>query len=201
MYRLFLKRLLDIIISLILLLLFFPLMCIIAVCIKITSKGPVFFRQSRAGYSEKYFNILKFRSMSLKKKDDKTEFDAGSDLRVTAIGRILRKTKLDELPQLFNVIKGDMSLVGPRPEVQTYIKLYPLEWKQILTVKPGITDPASIEFRNEEEILAAANDPENEYRQNILPTKLKYYKDYVENISFFFDLKIVLKTVFVVLFS
>ena len=201
MYKLFIKRLLDIVISGLLILLFIPCMLLVAILIKITSVGPVFFLQKRAGYNKKYFNILKFRSMAEKKDDDKSEFDAGSSLRVTSIGKILRKTKLDELPQLFNVFKGDMSLVGPRPEVQTYVDLYPKDWECILSVRPGITDTASIEFRNEEEMLAKAKDAETEYRQVILPIKIKYYKEYVKNSSLFFDFKIILKTIKVVLFS
>jgi lipopolysaccharide/colanic/teichoic acid biosynthesis glycosyltransferase len=139
--------------------------------------------------------------MTEKKSDDKSEFDAGSDMRVTRIGKILRKTKLDELPQLINVLKGEMSFTGPRPEVKTYIDLYPERWEKILSVRPGITDPASIEFRNEEEILAASENPEEEYRNSILPVKLTYYEQYVDNISLFYDIKLILKTVFVVLFK
>jgi lipopolysaccharide/colanic/teichoic acid biosynthesis glycosyltransferase len=201
MYRKFFKRFLDFITALVMLLIFTPLMLILALLVKLTSEGPVFFRQKRGGKDGVYFEILKFRSMTEKKSDDKSEFDAGSDMRVTRIGKILRKTKLDELPQLINVLKGEMSFTGPRPEVKTYIDLYPERWEKILSVRPGITDPASIEFRNEEEILAASENPEEEYRNSILPVKLTYYEQYVDNISLFYDIKLILKTVFVVLFK
>jgi len=201
MYKKFLKRILDFVTALAILIIFTPLLILLAVLVKITSKGPVFFRQSRGGKNGVYFEILKFRSMTEKKENDNSEFDAGSNLRVTKIGKFLRKTKLDELPQLINVLKGEMSFTGPRPEVKTYIDLYPERWKKVLTVRPGITDPASIEFRNEEEILAASDNPEEEYRKSILPSKLSYYEQYVDNISLLYDIKLVLKTIFVVLFK
>jgi len=125
-------------------------------------------------------------------------FDAGDTSRVTAVGRVLRKTKLDELPQLWNVLKGDMSLVGPRPEVRKWVEAYPERWAKVLSVRPGITDPASIEFRNEEELLAQAGDPEAYYRDVILPRKLDLYEEYVAKRSLGGDISIMFKTVFAV---
>ena len=199
MYSRFFKRIFDFIVAGTALLFLLPLFLFIAVFIKLDSKGPVFFRQKRGGRNGKYFDIFKFRSMTVKEKADGKDFDAGSCSRITWTGKIIRKTKLDELPQLINVIKGEMSLVGPRPEVETYIRLYQTRWDKILTVRPGVTDPASIKFRNEEELLAKAVNPEDEYRNVILPRKLGIYEDYVARISFLNDVKILFGTIFVVL--
>lgn len=125
---------------------------------------------------------------------EKGSFDAGSSRRVTNVGRILRRTKMDELPQLWNVLKGDMSLVGPRPEVRKWVEVYPERWSEVLTVRPGITDPASIVFRHEEEILARSENPEAAYRDEILPRKLDLYQQYVRTRSFGGDLLILMKT-------
>lgn len=198
MYRCFIKPLFDFIIASIMLLCFLPLFLLLAIIIKLSSKGPVFFQQERGGVNGNYFKILKFRSMTVKENSDGKEFDTGSDLRVTGIGKILRKSKLDELPQLINVIKGDMSLVGPRPEVRTYIELYSSRWDKIHSVRPGITDPASVTFRNEEELLAEAADPEKEYREVILPKKLSIYEEYLDHISPMHDLKVLVTTVLAV---
>jgi lipopolysaccharide/colanic/teichoic acid biosynthesis glycosyltransferase len=146
-----------------------------------------------------YFTLLKFRSMAVDRDAERRGFEPGSGMRVTALGRILRKTKLDELPQLINVLRGEMSFVGPRPEVRRYIELYPERWARVLSVRPGITDPASIEYRNEEELLAAAADPEREYRGVILPRKLDLYEAYVGSVSLAGDLKIILRTALAVL--
>jgi len=127
------------------------------------------------------------------------EFDAGDTSRVTSVGRFLRKTKLDELPQLWNVLKGDMSLVGPRPEVRKWVEVYPERWARVLTVRPGITDPASIEFRHEEKLLATSQDPERTYRDEILPRKLALYEQYVATWSFWGDIAILIKTFWTVL--
>ena len=181
------------------LMLLLPFFLFVAVFIKMDSTGPVFFRQKRGGRDGKYFDIFKFRSMTVKEKADGKDFDAGSCSRITWTGKIIRKTKLDELPQLINVVRGEMSLVGPRPEVETYIKLYQQRWDKILAVRPGVTDPASIKFRNEEELLAKAENPEEEYRNVILPRKLEIYEDYVSSISFLNDVKILFGTIFVVL--
>ncbi|MFA6291136.1 MAG: sugar transferase [Victivallales bacterium] len=199
MYSHFFKRIFDFTVAGIALLFLLPLFLLIAVFIKLDSKGPVFFRQKRGGLGGEYFDIFKFRSMTVKEKTDGKDFDAGSCPRITRTGKIIRKTKIDELPQLINVVTGEMSLVGPRPEVETYIKLYQSRWDKILAVRPGITDPASIKFRNEEELLAKAANPEEEYRNAILPRKLQIYEDYVGRISFMNDVKILLGTIFVVL--
>lgn len=199
MYPRILKRIFDFTVAGTALLFLLPLFLFIAMFIKLDSKGPVFFRQKRGGRDGKYFDIFKFRSMTVKEKTDGKDFDPGTCPRITSIGKIIRKTKIDELPQLINVILGEMSLVGPRPEVETYIKLYQRRWDRILSVRPGITDPASIKFRNEEELLAKAANPENEYREVILPRKLEIYEEYVSKVSFLNDVKILFGTIFVVL--
>lgn len=132
--------------------------------------------------------------MTVRHGDEKGAFDAGCISRITPIGRFLRKTKLDELPQLFNVLKGDMSLVGPRPEVEKWVQAFPDRWKAILVVRPGITDPASVAFHDEEKRLSGAVDPEDVYRTEILPRKLDMYERYVSNVSILNDCKIILKT-------
>lgn len=137
--------------------------------------------------------------MSIDKKASKGSFDAGSSLRVTKIGKVLRKTKLDELPQLWNVFKGDMSFVGPRPEVRKWVDTYPHRWKKVHQIRPGISDPASIKFRNEEEILAESEDPNKCYLEQVLPAKLELYEKYVDEQNFVYDIKLILKTIMVVI--
>ena len=199
MYSRFFKRIFDFTVAGTALLFLLPFFLFMAIFIKFDSRGPIFFRQKRGGRDGKYFDILKFRSMTVKEKTDGKDFDPGSCSRITWTGRIIRKTKLDELPQLINVVRGEMSLVGPRPEVETYIRLYQLRWDKILSVRPGITDPSSIRFRNEEELLDKAANPEEEYRKVILLRKLEIYEDYVSRISFLNDVKILIGTIFVVL--
>ncbi|HCE45592.1 MAG TPA: hypothetical protein DET40_18785 [Lentisphaeria bacterium] len=199
MYSQFFKRFFDFIIAASALIAISFFLGFVALCIKLDSPGPVFFRQKRAGRNGKYFDIYKFRSMTVKAKTDGKDFEPGAASRITRIGKYLRKSKIDELPQLINVMTGEMSLVGPRPEVEQYIRLYQERWDRILGTSPGITDPASIKFRNEEELLAAAENPEDEYRRVILPRKLEIYEDYVKNISFVNDVKILVGTIFVVL--
>ena len=201
MYRSFFKRVFDFVAAFVLTLFLLPVFFLVALLVKFTSRGPVFFRQRRGGRGGTWFEILKFRTMTVKPEASEGSFDAGDASRVTAVGAFLRKTKLDEIPQLFNVLRGEMSLVGPRPEVERYIALYPERWERVLSARPGITDPASIRFRDEEEILAAAEDPEKEYREKILPAKLDMYERYVENISLFGDVGILFATVAAVLFS
>jgi lipopolysaccharide/colanic/teichoic acid biosynthesis glycosyltransferase len=159
------------------------------------------FIQKRIGIDGISFSLLKFRTMRVEKDTEKGSFHAGDVSRITPIGKILRKTKLDELPQLFNVLKGDMSIVGPRPEVDKWTKIYPEKWSIVHKVKPGITDNASILFRNEEVILKNSPNPEETYKNEILPKKLDLYIDYVNNHSFLGDMKIILKTINVVLFK
>lgn len=167
----------------------------------LTDGLPLFFIQKRAGKNGTFFRMYKFRTMSVRKEAADGSFDAGDVSRVTTIGRLLRKSKLDELPQLFNVLKGEMSFIGPRPEVEKWVQTYPERWSVVLSVKPGITDNASLEFRNEEEILMAAEDKEGTYRNEILPRKLDLYEDYVRNNSFFGDLLIIVRTFWAVLFK
>ncbi|UOY06101.1 sugar transferase [Muricauda sp. SCSIO 64092] len=176
-----------------------PLLLIIAFLIKVTSKGPIFFKQTRVGLHEKDFKILKFRTMHVG-SDKKGLLTVGNrDSRVTSVGVYLRKLKLDELPQLFNVLLGDMSLVGPRPEVRKYTELYSQDDKIIFSVKPGITDYASIHFRNENEMLKAAKNPEEKYISDILPKKLELNKEYINKKSFFVDVSIILQTFYAIL--
>ena len=196
-----LKRTFDIILSSLFLMLFSWLFILVAFAIKIDDpNGAVMFRQNRVGRFGKKFTLLKFRSMTSQPINDK-EFEAGSSHRVTPIGSLLRKTKLDELPQLFNVLRGDMSIVGPRPEVEYWTTIYRESWAIVHNVRPGITDNASILFRNEEELLRKAEDPEVFYRDVILPQKLKHYILYVEGMGMFQDIQILLKTIYAVLFK
>lgn len=193
------KRVFDIMVSAFSLLLLWPLLLFLAALVKAHDGGSVFFRQQRVGRNGENFKLLKFRSMTELKDAENGEFEAGSRKRVTPVGKILRKTKLDELPQLWNVVCGDMSLVGPRPEVRKWVEAYPARWALVHAVSPGITDPASIHFRNEEEILARSSNPERTYREEILPCKLTLYEHYVHTHSFLGDIKILIKTVWVVL--
>jgi len=190
-----LKRAFDILASLCGLLILWPVFLIIAVLIKLDSTGPVFFRQERVGRNGKIFKIHKFRTMKADAEKEGLQITAGADKRITGVGSFLRKYKIDELPQLMDVVAGDMSLVGPRPEVPEYVAYYPPGVRvKVLSIRPGITDPASIAFRDENEILDRTNNPQKVYIEEILPVKLKYYIDYVDNASFLFDLKIIFKT-------
>jgi len=172
-----------------------PLLIIIGLLILIDDKRPVLYKQNRVGKDGKLFVILKFRSMRVVSKSKSGTFEPGNLTRITNIGKFIRKTKIDELPQLINVLKGDMSIVGPRPEVEKWISVYPERWRKILKIKPGITDNASISFYNEEKLLSESNDPEFTYRNIILPKKLELYEDYVENNSFYGDLKLIFNTI------
>lgn len=194
------KRIFDIIISLIALVLFSPLFMLIVLSLLIFDGRPVLFRQRRVGINGSDFMLNKFRTMRLKQESSTATFDAGDKSRITKSGFFLRKTKLDELPQLWNVLIGDMSLVGPRPEVRKWVDVYPERWTKVLTVKPGITDPASIYYRNEEELLAKAADPEAYYRDHILPHKLDLYEEYVMTRSFCGDIYLILKTILSIIF-
>jgi lipopolysaccharide/colanic/teichoic acid biosynthesis glycosyltransferase len=190
------KRLLDLSVSSVALVILSPLMCAIALLVRIDSPGPALFRQERVGRGGRPFAILKFRSMRADAPRSGPAVTVGNDARITRVGRFIRRYKLDELPQLMNVIKGDMSLVGPRPEVPRYVELYPAEARRmVLSVRPGITDPASIAFVNESELLATAADAEAMYREVILPQKLRMYCAYVAGQSVMGDLKVLLQTV------
>lgn len=195
------KRVFDFIFSIIVLILLMPLFVIIGIPIKLNDKGSVFFLQERVGKNGSPFWLYKFRSMSVMKTASQGLFEPGNVSRVTPIGKILRKSKLDELPQLINVLKGDMSLVGPRPEVRKWVEAYPERWKKILSVLPGITDNASIEFRNEEVLLTNSECPEKTYREMVLPHKLDLYEKYIDNHSFTGDLNIITKTIYYCIFK
>lgn len=192
------KRLFDIVMSGLGLLILSPLFLFLAFWIKLDSKGPVFFRQSRVGKGNKDFRIFKFRSMRVGSDKGSQVTIGGHDPRITRSGYFIRKFKLDELPQLINVFIGDMSLVGPRPEVRHYVDYWTPEQMHVLDVRPGITDPASIKFRNENELLEKAEDPEQYYIDVIMQEKLKLYLEYVQNHSFFGDLGLIFKTFWVI---
>lgn len=188
------KRGIDILFSLIGLICLFPFFIFISFFIFITSKGGVFFVQLRVGKNNKDFKLYKFRTMFLN-SDNKGLLTVGNnDKRITKLGYYLRKNKLDEFPQLINVLNGTMSLVGPRPEVRKYVNLYNSEQKSILDVKPGITDFASLMYYNENEILANSVNPEQTYINEIMPIKLELNKQYINEMSLFTDLKIIFKT-------
>ena len=199
MCQLFFKRLFDIIASGLGLLVLSPLFLILAIWIKLDSKGPVFYRQVRVGKDNKDFRIFKFRSMRVGSDKGSLVTIGGRDPRVTRSGYYIRKFKLDELPQLINVFVGDMSLVGPRPEVRHYVDYWTEEQKHVLDVRPGITDPASIKFRNENELMEQAEDPENYYINVIMQEKLKLYLDYVNHHSFWGDIKLIFQTFAVII--
>jgi len=193
------KKYFDFFFSIMVLSFFLPFITVISVLIKLSDSGPVFFRQYRVGKNGLLFKLYKFRSMTVITKAEQGCFDAGDNSRVTRIGTFIRKTKLDELPQFMNVLKGDMSVVGPRPEVRKWVDTYPERWARVLTVKPGITDPASIVYRNEEDILAMADDPEACYREKVLPHKLDLYEEYVRTRTFWGDIMIIFRTLLTVL--
>lgn len=189
-----LKRLFDIKTAVVGLIVLSPFFILIALLITTTSRGGIFFRQTRIGRGGTPFRIFKFRTMTPTDGAEAGRFDLADQSRVTAIGRVLRRTKLDELPQLFNVLVGSMSIVGPRPEVERWTCEYPERWRIVHTVRPGITDRASIEFRDEEKLLSAADDPEACYRDVILPRKLDFYEAYADQHSMWGDCAIVLRT-------
>ena len=188
------KRLFDIVASGCGLLVLSPVFLVVAIWIKLDSHGPVFYRQVRVGYKNKDFRIFKFRSMRIGSDKGSLVTIGGRDPRITRSGYFIRKYKLDELPQLINVFIGDMSLVGPRPEVRHYVDYWTPEQMHVLDVRPGITDPASIKFRNENELMGQAENPEDYYINVIMQEKIKLYLEYVENASFMYDLKLIFKT-------
>ena len=196
---LFIKRVFDIVASLGGLIILSPMLIIVAICIKLDSKGPVFFKQKRVGKNKKIFEIYKFRTMVTDAEKLGKQITVGNDSRITRVGKFIRKCKLDELPQLINVVKGEMSLVGPRPEVPRYVELYDEYEEQILLVQPGITDYASIEFRNENEILGRSINPEETYIEEIMPTKIDLNMKYIRNISLVEDIKLILNTILAIL--
>lgn len=176
-----------------------PLLAGIAALVRLTSPGPALYRQTRVGKGGRPFTLLKFRSM--RPSEPGPQITAGGDARVTPLGRVLRRTKLDELPELVNVLRGEMSLVGPRPEVPRYVDRWPAGHRGlVLAVRPGLTDPATIRFRNEEEILRRAKDPERTYEEEILPAKVAMYREYLERATVLTDLRVLLDTLLVVAF-
>ena len=184
-----LKRIFDIILSLFGLIILLPFMLIIAIFIKLDSKGTVFFKQVRVTKNGREFKIFKYRTMRAG-SDKYSQITVGKDDRITKIGSFLRKYKLDEIPQLINVLIGDMSLVGPRPEVPKYVALYTDEQKEILKVRAGITDYASIEFSNENDLLALEKDPEKAYIEKVMPRNIELNKKYLSEISRLTDIRI-----------
>lgn len=190
------KRLFDITASFFGILILSPLLIFIGLWVGLSSKGGVFYKQIRVGKNNKDFKLYKFRSMRVN-SDKQGLLTVGSkDSRITKAGYFIRKYKIDELPQLFNVLKGDMSFVGPRPEVRRYVDLYSEEQMKVLSVRPGITDPASIKYRNENDLLSSASNPEQYYIQHIMPDKLKINIDYINTRTFIKDIKIIFQTIF-----
>jgi lipopolysaccharide/colanic/teichoic acid biosynthesis glycosyltransferase len=195
------KRTFDFFFAAIGLIALLPLFVLLAIAIKMDSRGPVFYRQERVGQFGRIFRIHKFRTMVIEGEKTGLQITVGADSRITRVGRLIRKMKFDELAQLLDVVKGDMSLVGPRPEVPRYVACYPNDIRDlVLSVRPGITDKASIEFKDESIILGQSIEPERVYIEKILPIKLSYYVDYVNNNSVGGDIKIILAT-FLVLFN
>ena len=192
------KRIFDIVASGLGLLVLSPLFLIIAIWIKLDSPGPVFYRQVRVGRHNKDFRIFKFRSMRVGSDKGSLVTIGGHDPRVTRSGYFIRKFKIDELPQLINVFIGDMSLVGPRPEVRHSVNYWTPEQMHVLDVRPGITDPASIKFRNENELMEKAESPEDYYINVIMQEKIKLYLEYVRNASFGYDIQLIFKTFWVI---
>lgn len=187
------KRIFDLLSALAGVIVLAPMFMLLALWIKSDSRGPVFFRQQRVGRNGELFNIIKFRTMH--DGDHEAQLTVGNDRRITRVGKFLRRHKLDEFPQLFNVISGTMSLVGPRPEVPRYVNCYPPEVReQVLSVPPGITDWASIYYKEENSLLSRAANPEQAYLDTILPAKLKYNLRYVHERSFWNDIRIIFTT-------
>jgi lipopolysaccharide/colanic/teichoic acid biosynthesis glycosyltransferase len=194
MYLRFGKRLFDIVATILGGLLLMPIIFPIAIWIKISSKGSLFYIQKRVGLNFKEFNLYKFRSMVIDADKKGPSVTSGDDPRITKVGAIIRKTKIDELPQLLNVLKGDMSLVGPRPEVMKFVSQKKDEYKKVLSIRPGITDNAAIAFRDEETIMKQYANKEKAYVDFVLPKKIELYSEYIDNISLFGDIKLILIT-------
>ena len=188
------KRILDIVVSLIGLICFFPLLLLVAILVKLDSPGPIFFKQERIGMRFRPFQILKFRTMVQDSSTRGKSITVGNDPRITQVGWFLRKTKIDELPQLINVLRGEMTFVGPRPEVPQYVELFRNDYEEILKIRPGITDLASIKYRDEATLLGRCENPEEEYVTRVLPDKINLGKEYVRQSSVFFDLTLIFKT-------
>jgi lipopolysaccharide/colanic/teichoic acid biosynthesis glycosyltransferase len=189
------KQAFDIVVAFVGLLLLSPLLLLVALLITIDSRCPVFFRQERVGRDFRPFLIYKFRTMVQDASSKGGSITFGLDPRITRVGRLLRKTKIDELPQLINVLRGEMSFVGPRPEVWQYVELFRQDYEEILKVLPGITDLASLRYRHEAEILGRSENPEEEYVRRVLPEKIRLAKEYVRRSSLLFDVTLIFKTI------
>lgn len=187
------KRLFDVIASALAIVALSPALLLIAVLIRVLDGRPVLFRQERTGRHGVPFTLLKFRTMAVT-PDGSDGVTIGDDPRITRLGRLLRRFKLDELPQLMTVLKGEMSVVGPRPELEKYVRLFADDYREILRVRPGLTDPASLRYRSEASLLAASPDPERTYVEQILPDKLRLAREYVQGRSFALDLKVIAAT-------
>ena len=190
-----LKRAMDIVVSGCALFVLWPVLLLIAAAIRIDDPGPVFYRQVRIGLNGKPFRILKFRTMVVDADKKGLQITVGRDNRITRMGAMLRKTKLDELPQLINVLTGEMSFVGPRPEVPRYVEMYTPYQRQVLLVRPGITDYASIAYRNENDMLAGAENPEELYIGTIMPDKIELNMKYLREISPATDIRLIFRTI------
>lgn len=193
-WSLFLKRTFDVFASFFGLIILSPIFIIVAIIIATTSRGGVFFKQERVGKNGKIFKIIKFRTMTKNAESVGMRITVGKDIRITKVGRFLRATKIDELPQLFNVLFGEMSLVGARPEVSKYVAMYSDYEKNILRIRPGITELSSIVFKDESSELARAESPEYAYINEIMPIKLEYNLDYLSKLGLFYDIKLIFKT-------
>jgi lipopolysaccharide/colanic/teichoic acid biosynthesis glycosyltransferase len=188
------KRILDIVVSLIGLVCLLPLLLLVAALIKLDSTGPIFFKQQRIGMGFRPFEILKFRTMVENSIFKNRSITVGDDPRITRVGWFLRKTKIDELPQLINVLRGEMTFVGPRPEVPQYVEMFRKDYEEILKMRPGITDLASIKYRDEAALLGQFENPEEEYVTRVLPDKIGLGKEYVRCSSLAFDLRLIFRT-------
>jgi lipopolysaccharide/colanic/teichoic acid biosynthesis glycosyltransferase len=188
------KRTFDLVVALLGLVLLSPVLLLVTLLIKLDSPGPALFRQERIGKGFRPFRIYKFRTMVHDAPRRGGPITFGMDQRITRLGRVLRKTKIDELPQLVNVLRGEMSFVGPRPEVRPYVELFRADYEEILQVVPGITDLASVQYRHEAEVLGRFDDPEAAYVSHVLPEKIKLAKEYVRRSSLLFDITLILKT-------
>ncbi len=190
------KRLFDFMLSLLGLFITIPIFLVVSLLIKLEDDGPIFYKQKRVGYKGKEFHIWKFRTMVVNADSLGRLITVGKDPRITKVGFWLRKFRIDEIPQLINVLKGEMSLVGPRPEVPKYLKFYDEEMRRILEYVPGMTDPTSLNFLDESEVLAKAEDPEEKYIKEILPLKVKQSLKYLERSNLWTDFLVILKTIF-----
>jgi Sugar transferases involved in lipopolysaccharide synthesis len=193
------KRLLDMVAAGAGLLALAPLFGLVALLIKLDSQGPVFFKQQRIGRGFRPFWLYKFRTMR-RDASEAIPLTVGADARITRVGDFLRRSKIDELPQLFNIVRGDMTLVGPRPEVPRYVEAFHSDYEEILTVRPGLTDLASLKYRDEAGLLGQCADPEQEYLRRVLPDKIRLGKEYIQRSSLAFDMSLIMKTLGKVIF-